>query len=186
MIAGPAAWAASDAVVSVDLNLRAGPDTDFPVVTMIPEDLRVDVHGCVNGYAWCDVDWDGNRGWVSADYLEYRYKERLVPIVDYGAETNLPLVTFVIGDYWGSHYRHRSWYDRRDHWREVWDRHDHEHAHGKDLPQHARRDNGDHREHHANGGKPGDANEERAERKDLDHEQGQEHRPKGNMDRDKT
>ncbi len=101
--AAPTAAAAETAIVSVDLNMRAGPSTEFPVVTTLPADARVDVYGCIDGYTWCDVNFDDARGWVAADYLEYRYDGRFVPIVDYGARIDLPLVTFVVGDYWHSH-----------------------------------------------------------------------------------
>jgi uncharacterized protein YraI len=45
----PAVALAQDAIVTKDLNMRAGPSTDFPVVDVLPARTLVDVHGCVQG-----------------------------------------------------------------------------------------------------------------------------------------
>jgi uncharacterized protein YraI len=119
-VAMPAVAAAADAVVTADLNMRAGPSTNFPVVGVIPDNGQVDVHGCVRGYNWCDVTWRDERGWVSASYLEYYYQERYVPLAEYAPTIAVPIIEFSVDTYWDSHYRHRSWYGRRAHWRGVW------------------------------------------------------------------
>jgi uncharacterized protein YraI len=105
--------------------MRAGPSNDFPIVTTVYDGSVVHVHGCVRGYTWCDVSWHGDRGWVYADYLTYRYHDRYVPIIEYGDEIDLPIVTFSIGNYWDDYYRGRPWFHNREHWRSVWSREDH-------------------------------------------------------------
>ncbi|MBU2532150.1 MAG: SH3 domain-containing protein, partial [Alphaproteobacteria bacterium] len=107
-------------IVEVDLNMRAGPSTNFPVVTTIPEDTEVTVYGCVRGNDWCDVAWRDNRGWVFADYLNARYNGRVVPIIEYRSDLDVPIVSFSVGTYWDNYYRNRPWYDRRDRWRTIW------------------------------------------------------------------
>jgi uncharacterized protein YraI len=114
------ATSAQDAVVTADLHMRAGPSTQFPVVTTIAEDAEVHVYGCIGDYNWCDVAWRGNRGWVFGDYLNYYYENRYVPIVEYGPRIEVPIITFTFGSYWEDYYRDRPWYDRRDRWRAVW------------------------------------------------------------------
>jgi uncharacterized protein YraI len=120
MIAGPTIAAAQDAVTSVALNMRAGPSTEFPVVDVLPDGAAVDVHGCINGYRWCDVTWRDARGWVSASYLQYSYQNRYVPVIEYGQRVDLPIIQFSVGSYWDSHYRGRPWYGQRTRWSREW------------------------------------------------------------------
>ena len=51
----PTLAVAQNAYSIADVNMRAGPAADFPIVTTIPEDRAVTIHGCVGGYEWCDV-----------------------------------------------------------------------------------------------------------------------------------
>ncbi len=108
------------AVTTGSTELRAGPAYDFPVVDQIPADVRVDVHGCVRGYRWCDVSWRDARGWVPGEELAYLYQDRRVTIVEYGPRIGLPVIAFSFDGYWDRHYRRRSWYNERVRWRSVW------------------------------------------------------------------
>lgn len=121
------AMAASRGQVAVDLNMRAGPSTEFPIVTTIPGDSAVTIYGCVRGYSWCDVSWRGDRGWVYSDYLQTRYRDRYVPVVEYRDRVDVPIISFAFGPYWDSYYRGRPWYDRRDRWRVIWRQSDRDH-----------------------------------------------------------
>ncbi|MGE0652730.1 MAG: SH3 domain-containing protein [Alphaproteobacteria bacterium] len=117
------ASAASPAVVTTDLNIRTGPAASYQRFGTIPGGTRVTVHGCLNGYNWCDVTWSGERGWVSGNYLAYRgdrYQGRSISNV--GVSIGLPVLAFDPYRYHRSHYVGRSWYkdryidrdDRRD------------------------------------------------------------------------
>jgi uncharacterized protein YraI len=116
----PTAAFAQDAITTADLNMRAGPSTAFPVVDVIPDSAPVDVHGCVRGYSWCDVTTSGSRGWVSASYLSYARGGNYVPLVEYGPQYGLPIITFSVGSYWDNYYRGRPWYSARARWSERW------------------------------------------------------------------
>lgn len=116
------ASAATPARVVTDLNVRAGPGTQYPAVTVFPRNSRVDVIGCTRGTTWCDVAGRGVRGWVSARYLEFRSRgDRLIGPA-YGASVGLPIISFQIGTYWDNHYRDRSWYRDRSRWDRRHDR----------------------------------------------------------------
>jgi uncharacterized protein YraI len=112
----PAAAIADTAYTTTAVNLRAGPDADYPLVRWVPEGTEVEVYGCLADYRWCDVEAYGDRGWMSASYLVYPYQNSAVPIVTYGAVIGLPLVGFTFDSYWHDHYRRRPWYDDRQRW----------------------------------------------------------------------
>jgi Bacterial SH3 domain len=59
--------AAAPAVVANDLNLRAGPGTEYPVVAAMPSGATVDVMGCEA--SWCRVAYNGTVGWASRAYM---------------------------------------------------------------------------------------------------------------------
>src|SRR4029079_12892940 len=75
---------AADAFVTGDVNLKAGPDPDYPSVADLRAGTSVSVMGCVRNYSWCDVASRGERGWVAAEFLEEDYQGRRVRIVEYG------------------------------------------------------------------------------------------------------
>src|SRR5262245_36256928 len=119
-VLAPNLASALSAVVSDSTDLRAGPAYDFPVVDSIPSDARVNVHGCVRGYRWCDVSWRDARGWVPGQELAYLYQGRRVTIVDYGPRIGLPIEAFSFDSYWDRYYRGRPFYGERARWRTVW------------------------------------------------------------------
>ena len=123
--AAPLSAHAQDAYTTVNLNMRSAPDSDYPRITTLRAGTRVSVQGCIDDWLWCDVIAYGDRGWVAGDYLEYNYDNRRVFLPNYGARIGIPIISFVIGDYWGRHYSHRSFYSQRNNWyhRPIHNRH---------------------------------------------------------------
>jgi len=104
------AAAAATAVVVTDLNMRAGPGTQYPVVRVLPGSASVVIHGCTAGIAWCDVGFGPDRGWVSANYLQVTYRGRTVVVTPAVAPAvGLAVVTFNQA-YWNTYYVGRPWY----------------------------------------------------------------------------
>jgi hypothetical protein len=85
-------------VTTGNLNMRAGPDTTYPVVTTIPAGAPVQVFGCVNGRSWCDALWVGQRGWVSSAWL------------DATVWRTAPIVRWNKAAYWNQYYVGRPWF----------------------------------------------------------------------------
>jgi uncharacterized protein YraI len=116
----PAIAFADSAYTTGNVNMRAGPSTEFPRLTMLPAGAEVTIHGCTYGWSWCDTGWRGLRGWVSARYLQHLYEGRRVDLPDYATTIGLPIVTFEFTTYWNRWYRDRPWYRERDRWYSEW------------------------------------------------------------------
>lgn len=126
-MAVPSLAAASErAIATTDVNLRAGPSTDYPVVDVVSSGDAVRVFGCLETRSWCDVRFHGQRGWMSANYIAYAVRRGRDRSFDpYSA----PVISFSIDGYWGDHYRGRDFYRHRD-------RYDRGHHRGwKDRPR---------------------------------------------------
>nr|CAD6432869.1 SH3 domain-containing protein [Rhizobium sp. Q54] len=111
---------------TANVNMRSGPSTSYPAVTVIPAGSPVTIYGCMSSVNWCDVAFSGGRGWVSGRYVQASYRERRVYVgPQYYRPLGIPTVTFEIGNYWDRHYRGRDFYRDRDRWdrdRRDWDR----------------------------------------------------------------
>jgi uncharacterized protein YraI len=99
-----------------NVNLRAGPDPQYPLILTIPVGTPVSIQGCTAGWDWCDVITMGARGWVAGTYIQYSYQNQPVIVQEYGARIGIPIVSFVIGSYWSSYYSNRPFYRQRDYW----------------------------------------------------------------------
>jgi len=93
-----------------NVNMRAGPSTAYPAVTVIPVGAPVEILGCLNGWAWCDTVYAGNRGWVAGSYLNASYRGARVPFVSYAPRIGVPVVAYNRDVYWRTHYRARPFY----------------------------------------------------------------------------
>ena len=110
------AFAAANGATSQGAQMHAGPGQDFPDVMRLAPNLKVTIYGCVQARAWCDVEWRGNRGWVSAAALDYRMDGSLLPVSGYGPRVGIPQLNFNLPKYWETHYRQRPWYPARKQW----------------------------------------------------------------------
>lgn len=102
--------AATVSVATAKVNLRAGPSTTYPVVTVVPQGARILTLGCAADYAWCDVAFGSYRGWVSASYLQVFYRGRPVGLTPALA----PVVGLTVVEfsrvYWDTYYPAQPWY----------------------------------------------------------------------------
>jgi uncharacterized protein YraI len=113
----PALAAAQEARSGKQINMRAGPARDYPLVASYGPGTPLAVQGCTDGYGWCDVIAPGNvRGWVFAGNILYPWQDQERPLQIFGSVVGIPIITFSIGNYWGSYYPNRPWYRDRDRW----------------------------------------------------------------------
>jgi uncharacterized protein YraI len=112
----PALASATEGYIVADISLQAGPDTEYPSITELAAGTPVEIQGCIDGYTWCDVIAGEDRGWVAGSFVEEEYENQPVVIEDYGPRFGIPIVTFSLGTYWGSHYHNRPWFNERTRW----------------------------------------------------------------------
>lgn len=108
--ASSAAEAATGAVALGSVNMRAGPSTAYPVVTVVPSGAQIAVHGCNAAYSWCDVALGLHRGWVAASYIQVVYQSGPVVLTPAVApRVGIVVVAFDRG-YWDRYYARYPWY----------------------------------------------------------------------------
>ena len=103
--AAPAEAAAQLAHTRDAVNVRAGPDRVFPVVTWLPAREPLHIAGCTADGRWCDVVAGRTRGWIAASYLAQPFASRQAPVV-----------TFSVREYWDAHYARRRWHGDAARW----------------------------------------------------------------------
>jgi uncharacterized protein YraI len=116
LLALPVVALAQQAYTNRTVAVRAGPNTQYPVVAQVGTGAPVEVFGCLDDWSWCDVGYADLRGWVYGPYLNYVYYGSRVPLYTYAPSLGIPIVSFSIGSYWDRYYYGRPWYQRRDYW----------------------------------------------------------------------
>jgi uncharacterized protein YraI len=117
-VAPSLANAAVNGFSTANVNMRSGPSTGYPAVTVIPQGTNVTIFGCMSSVNWCDVQFYGGRGWVSGSYVQAAYQSRRVYVEpEYYPGLGIPTVTFDVDNYWGRYYSGRDFYRERDRWR---------------------------------------------------------------------
>lgn len=76
----PAAAIAAPGAVTADLNLRAGPGTNFQALDTVPNGAPVEIDGCVEGGNWCRVTYGNVSGYAAARYLTVTQGSRTVVV----------------------------------------------------------------------------------------------------------
>lgn len=104
---------AADGFATANVNLRAGPSTQYPRVATLSPGAPLSVYGCLGGWSWCDVSFRGYRGWVAGSYIQMMERGNRVMLPAYAPRASIPVVTFNIGSYWDRNYKRESWYGDR-------------------------------------------------------------------------
>lgn len=115
-ICGVGAALAAPGFTTGNVNMRAGPDTAYPRVTVIPPGQPVEIVGCLYNQSWCDVIWGRARGWVYGEYLGFAYQGRTVLVPEYAPVIGIPVVGFNFNNYWGTYYRGSPWWGQYGRW----------------------------------------------------------------------
>lgn len=99
---------AAPAVTESAVHMRAGPGTQFQIVTTLPDGARVDAGPCNGG--WCAVAWNGESGYVSQNYLQMAGNPGVIasgPDYYYDDEPDYGAGIYVTPGFYGPGYRYR-------------------------------------------------------------------------------
>lgn len=117
MLFVPSLAVAADGFSTANVNMRSGPSTRYPAVTVIPVETELEIHGCLADVPWCDVSFYQGRGWVAAQYIATDYRQNRVYLQPrYYRPLGIPTITFDLGNYWERNYRNRNFYRDRERW----------------------------------------------------------------------
>lgn len=64
-----AAFADTAVSAVTDLNVRAGPGPQYPVIGVLAAGQSATLNGCIENSKWCTIAEAGGRGWVYSDYV---------------------------------------------------------------------------------------------------------------------
>ena len=93
-LAAVPALAQQAATASTDLNLRAGPGSNYEIRGVIPADASVEITGCIEGYNWCEVSYDGQTGFAYGEYLNVMAADAAVAVPQAATQVEINTVTF--------------------------------------------------------------------------------------------
>ena len=105
-----------NAMTTESADVYAGPDDSYPQVAQLDPDTPIQVMGCLDDWSWCDVGFDGDRGWMYSPDIAYQYQGGYAPLYSYAPGLGVPVVAFSFGAYWGSYYHDRPFYQQRGQW----------------------------------------------------------------------
>jgi len=92
--AAGAASAAVEATATTDLNLRAGPGSQYVVDGVIAAQDTVTLEGCEETSNWCKVAYGDQTGWAFGDYLSVSSGDAQVSVVSPDANLQLGPVIY--------------------------------------------------------------------------------------------
>lgn len=87
-----AAFAQSAVIATAELNVRAGPGPQHPVVGVIGAGQSATLNGCIEGSKWCVVAFNGAEGWVYSDYLTGDFGGTQVVLTERPADSGVTIV----------------------------------------------------------------------------------------------
>ena len=64
-----AAFADTAVSAVTDLNVRAGPGPQYPVIGVLAAGQSATLNGCIENSKWCTIAEAGGQGWVYSDYV---------------------------------------------------------------------------------------------------------------------
>jgi len=98
LLAMSGAALATEVTAVTDLNVRAGPSPQYPVVGFIGASETTQLDGCLENSKWCSVVTADGEGWVYADYLTGDFGGSTVVLSQRPANSEVTIVEAPRGD----------------------------------------------------------------------------------------
>jgi len=88
------AFAQMSVTTVTDLNVQAGPGTEYPTVGLATRGSAGVLDGCIEGSNWCRIDVNGLRGWVFAENLSVDQGGEAMIVEQHRVDLGVPVVTY--------------------------------------------------------------------------------------------
>nr|WIE92429.1 DUF1236 domain-containing protein [Mesorhizobium sp. WSM4875] len=75
-----------------DLNVRAGPGPQYPVISVLAAGQSATLRGCIEGSKWCTIAEAGGKGWVYSDYVTAEFGGSRVVVTRRPADAGIAVV----------------------------------------------------------------------------------------------
>ncbi|MER8550274.1 DUF1236 domain-containing protein [Mesorhizobium sp. M0684] len=87
--------ALADTAVSAitDLNVRAGPGPQYPVIGVLAAGQSATLDGCIANSKWCTIAEANGQGWVYSDYVTADFGGSRVVLTQHPASAGIAVVT---------------------------------------------------------------------------------------------
>ena len=92
-LAGSAS-AATRTTATTALNIRSGPGPQYDIVGAIKANDQAHLLGCINGSAWCQVDYRRTKGWAYSRYLTTDVADKPLVIAEHREQIGVPIATY--------------------------------------------------------------------------------------------
>ncbi|CAN7261508.1 DUF1236 domain-containing protein [Mesorhizobium amorphae] len=94
LVAMSGAALAETAVSAVtDLNVRAGPGPQYPVIGVLAAGQSATLQGCIANSKWCTIAEANGQGWVYSDYVTADFGGNQVVLTRRPADADIAVVT---------------------------------------------------------------------------------------------
>ena len=87
-----AAFADTPVAATTDLNVRAGPGPQYPVIGVLGAGQSATLQGCIANSKWCTIAETGGQGWVYSDYLTGDFGGSTVVLSQRPADSGIAVV----------------------------------------------------------------------------------------------
>ncbi|CDX11807.1 conserved exported hypothetical protein [Mesorhizobium plurifarium] len=87
-----AAFADTPVSAITNLNVRAGPGSQYPVIGVLRAGQTATLNGCLQNSKWCTIAEAGGQGWVYSDYVTANFGGNRVVLTERPANSGIAVV----------------------------------------------------------------------------------------------
>lgn len=87
-----------------DLNVRAGPGPQYPVIGTLAAGQSATLNGCIEGSKWCTIAGAGGKGWIYSDYVTGDFSGSRVIVTRRPADAGIAVVAPPTDDLYSDSY----------------------------------------------------------------------------------
>ncbi|OQM77200.1 DUF1236 domain-containing protein [Manganibacter manganicus] len=92
VLMGGTALAETPVSATADLNVRAGPGPQYPVIGVLTAGQSATLSGCLENSKWCTIAEADGQGWVYSDYLTADFGGRTIVLTERPSDADIAIV----------------------------------------------------------------------------------------------